>query len=559
MVTIGGTHLTIADIAAVAGGAKVQLSGDEKVRERVHRSRRIVQDALSNGQQIYGVTTLFGGMAGHRVSGELLSTLQSVALWQHKSTTGPRLPAKDVRATMLLRANSLMKGVSGIRLDVIERYAIFLNADACPHVYQRGSIGASGDLVPLSYIAGAIVGLNPAFKVDLNGEILDSHSALKQLGLRPIILEPKEGLALNNGTAACTAVAALCTRRAFDLAALTLAVHALLAQALLATSQSFHPFIHQQKPHPGQVWTAQEMTRLLEGSRFIRVEVAGVRTNRDGQLIQDRYSLRCLPQYFGPIIDALIRVSEQIEVEANSANDNPLIDPDTGEIYHNGNFLAQYTGIAMDQLRHHVGLMAKHLDVQIALLMSPEFNHGLAPSLAGNVHLGVNVGFKSLQIVGNALMPLISFHGQAIVDRYPTHAEQFNQNVNSQAMNAANLARESLDLMEHYLANALVLAVQAVELRAHASDGSYDATAFLSPATRNLYIAARTAALAPPSADRPLLHDDLDHFIQPMVEGVLAGMDGGGAIHQSLATVYASAAAQASFSAKLMKMHCRRS
>jgi phenylalanine ammonia-lyase len=545
MVTIGGNRrVRIADIAAVARGAKVEISGDDAIRERLQRSRRIIQDAVSNGQQVYGVTTLFGGMADHRVEREQLAELQIVALWQHKSTTGPRLCAEDVRAAMLLRVNSLMKGVSGIRLEIIERYATFLNAGACPHVYQRGSIGASGDLVPLSYIAGAVIGLDPAFRVDLDGETLDSHSALARLDLCPTTLDPKEGLALSNGTGACTGVAAMCVHRAFNLAALSLGIHALFAQALLATSQSFHPFVHEQKPHTGQIWTAREMAKLVDGSRFIRNETSGDRSHRGGQLIQDRYSLRCLPQYFGPIVDALIRVAEQIEVEANSANDNPLIDPDTGEIYHNGNFLAQYVGIAMDQLRHHLGLIAKHVDTQIALLMTPEFSNGLPPSLVGNVEGGINVGFKSLQIVGNALMPLISFYGQPIVDRYPTHAEQFNQNINSQAMNAANLARESLDLMEHYLANALVVAVQAVELRAYSATGSYDATALLSPATRDLYLAARTAALSSPSEDRPLLRDDLDGFIQPMVEGVLAGIVGGGAIHQPLVSLRASLTSQ---------------
>ena len=208
-------------------------------------------------------------------------------------------------------------------------------------------------------------------------------------------------------------------------------------------------------------------------------------------------------------------------MEANSATDNPLIDPCTREIYHNGNFLAQYTAVAMDQLRHHAGLVAKHLDAQIALLVSPEFNHGLAPSLVGNPCGGLNVGFKSSQIVGNSLMPLIAFYGQPIVDRYPTHAEQFNQNINSQAMNAANLARESMDLLEHYLANALLMAVQAVELRAAQMTGSYDATALLSPATRALYVGARTAARGAPTSAAPLLRDDMDGFIQPMVEGIL--------------------------------------
>ena len=176
----------------------------------------------------------------------------------------------------------------------------------------------------------------------------------------------------------------------------------------------------------------------------------------------------------------------------------------------------------MDLLRHQIGLIAKHMDAQIALLVSPEFSHGLPASLVGDPQGGLNVGFKSSQIVGNSLMPLITFYGQPIVDRYPTHAEQFNQNINSQAMNAANLARESLELLEHYLANALLMAVQAVELRAAQFSGSYDAEGLLSPATRALYRVARTAARGAPSGDSPLLRNDLDTFIQPMVEGLLS-------------------------------------
>jgi phenylalanine ammonia-lyase len=533
-ITICGSDLSIADIAAVSKGAKVTLSNNPIVLGRIRKSRQIIVDAVRDAQQIYGVTTLFGGMAGVHVKPEQLHNLQRVALWQHKNTTGPRLPATDVRAAMLLRANSLMKGVSGIRIEIIERYATFLNAGACPHVYQRGSIGASGDLIPLAYIGGSIVGLDPAFKVDLDGETLDSHSALARLGLQPIALDPKEGLALANGTGVCTGVAAVCVERAFDLLALSLGVHALFAQALLATSQSFHPFIHAQKPHPGQIWTALEMAALVDGSKLMRVETAGDRSGRKGQLIQDRYSLRCLPQYIGPIADAVSSVAGQIMIEANSANDNPLIDPETGEIYHTGNFLAQYTAVAMDQLRYSIGMLAKHIDTQIALLVTPEFSHGLAPSLVGNVDLGINVGLKSLQIVGNSLMPLIGFYGQSMADRYPTHAEQFNQNINSQAMNSANLARESLDLFQHYLANALIFGVQAVELRAHATAGAYDAGPCLSPATRGLYAAVRLAAHGEPQGNRPLVWDDLDGFIQDKVEGVLANISANGSILQSL-------------------------
>jgi len=539
-IKVSGQGLTISDIRAVALGERVELTDDPAVLDRVARSRAVVQDGVARGQQIYGVTTLFGAMADQQVGPDQLVALQNVALWQHKAVTGPRLAADDVRATLLLRANSLLRGVSGVRLEIIERYLTFLNAGAHPHVYQRGSIGASGDLVPLSYVAGAVLGLDDAFLVDVGGRTLGSHAALAQMELAPLALEPKEGLALNNGTGASTGVAANCCARALDLTALALGIHALCAQALRATDQSFHPFIHAEKPHPGQNWTARQMFRLLRGSRVIRNEQGGDRGARAGELIQDRYSLRCLPQFLGPVVDGLVNAASQVTVEANCANDNPLIDPDSGEVFHTGNFLAQYTAVAMDQLRYFVSLTAKHLDAQIALLMTPEFSHGLSPSLVGNREGGPNVGLKSLQVHGNQMMPLLEFYGQSIADRFPTHAEQFNQNINSQAMNSANLAREALDVLEHFLAVALVCAVQAVELRAGLAAGTYDARSILSPATASLYEAARTVALGPPDAGRPLQWNDMDEFIQPKVEGVLADIHARGSILDGVSEVRSS-------------------
>lgn len=534
-IIINGEDLRISDIRAVAQGEKVALTTDAAVLDRIARSRGVIQNNLARGEQVYGVTTLFGAMADQYVGLEKLIDVQRVALWQHKSTTGPRLPVEDVRAAMLLRANSLAKGASGIRQEIIERFVTFLNAGAHPQVYQRGSIGASGDLVPLSYIAASVVGLDPAFLVDFEGEALNCHTVLARLGLAPLPLEPKEGLALNNGTGACTGVAANSVSRALDLVALGLEIHALYAQAMVATDQSFAPYIHAMKPHPGQIWTAAEMRRLLDGSTVIRSEKAGNRSHRAGKLIQDRYGLRCLPQFIGPIVDALAVAARQIEVEANCANDNPLIDPDTAEIFHTGNFLAQYTGVAMDSLRYHIGLFAKHIDSQIALLITPEFSNGLSPSLVGNSAGDVNVGLKSLGVNGNQMMPLLSFYGQSIVDRFPTHAEQYNQNINSQAMNAANLAREALDVLEHFLAVALMMGVQAVELRAKLAADSYDARAILSGATAGLYVAAREAAFAAPQAERPLHWNDMDEFIQPKIEGMLASISSGGTIMQAIA------------------------
>lgn len=539
-VIIDGESLRVDDIRQVALGGKVELSMAQAVRQRLEASRNVIRSGVEKGEQIYGVTTLFGGMADQYVGPDQLEEVQRLALWQHKSTTGPRLPEADVRAAMLLRANSLMKGASGIRTEIIERFVTFLNAKAHPHVYQRGSIGASGDLVPLAYIAGAILGLDDSFLVDIDGETLGSHAALARLGLSPLTLEPKEGLALNNGTGACTGVAANAATRALDLLALTLGIHALFAQALISTDQSFHPFIHRMKPHSGQVWTADEMARLVRGSKVIRNEAAGDRAGRTGKLIQDRYSLRCLPQYLGPIVDGLVNAARQIQVEANCANDNPLIDPESGEIFHTGNFLAQYTGVAMDQTRYFLGLLAKHIDTQIALLMTPEFSYGLNPSLVGNMDSGTNVGLKSLQLGGNSMMPLISFYGQSIVDRFPTHAEQFNQNINSQAMNSANLARESLDVLEHYLTVALFCGVQAVELRSKLAADTYDARAILSPATAPLYEAARRAAAGEPDPARSMHWDDFDGFIQPRIEALLADVLARGATFDAVAEVRAS-------------------
>ena len=290
-----------------------------------------------------------------------------------------------------------------------------------------------------------------------------------------------------NGTAVMTGIAANCVHDARVLLALALGVHALAIQALRGSRESFHPFIHAHKPHPGQHWTAAHMRDLLSGSQLLRDEET-YRSQWHGQeLIQDRYSLRCLPQYLGPIVDGLTQIVQQIECEMNSATDNPLIDAEQEVNYHGGNFLGQYVGVAMDHLRYYLGLLAKHLDVQIALLVTPEFSNGLPPSLVGNPARKVNMGLKGLQLAGNSIMPLLTFFGNSLVDRFPTHAEQFNQNINSQGFGSANLTRQAIETFHHYIAIALLFGVQAVDLRTYGLVGHYDAQTCLSPATARLW------------------------------------------------------------------------
>lgn len=534
-VIVGNRNLTIDEVVSVARhGTQVYLTDQDDILQGIQASCDYISDAVESGKPIYGVTSGFGGMANIAIARECATLLQNNLMWYHKVGAGQRLPIADVRAAMLLRANSHLYGASGIRLELIKRMETFLNAGVTPHVYEFGSIGASGDLTPLAYITGALIGLDSCYTVDFKGEEIDAPTALRRLKLPPMQLLPKEGLAMMNGTSVMTAIAANCVYDSQTLLALAMGTHALVIQGLNGTNQSFHPFIHDHKPHPGQKWAASQMLDLLAGSQLIRDELNGEHDYRGQQPIQDRYSLRCLPQYMGPIADGLQQIAQQIEIEMNSVTDNPLIDVENQASYHGGNFLGQYVGMGMDHLRYYIGLLAKHLDVQIAYLVAPEFNNGLSPSLVGNSQRHVNMGLKGLQITGNSIMPLLTFYGNSIADRFPTHAEQFNQNINSQGFASASLTRRSIEIFQQYMAIALMFGVQAVDLRTYAIAGHYDASVSLSPATLPLYIALREVIEQPPSAERPYIWNDHEQALDQHIALISADIAGGGRIVEAV-------------------------
>jgi phenylalanine ammonia-lyase len=538
-VVLRGHGLTIADVVRVARfGVQVKLTDDETILQHVKAAHEYIIEAVRAGRLVYGVTTGFGGMAHTLIPPGEAGDLQENLIWFMRAEAGKRLAREDVRAAMVIRANSHLLGFSGLRLELIRRMVIFLNANVTPHLREFGSIGASGDLTPLACITGALIGLDPCFKVDFDGHETDAPDALKRLGLAPLKLDPKEGLAMINGTAMMSAVAANCIYDAGQLLALSMGAHALAIQALMGSNQSFHPFIHDHKPHAGQKWSAAQMLALLSGSKLIRDELQGRRERSRGELIQDRYSLRCLPQYMGPIVDGLNQIAKQVTVEINSATDNPLIDPAHSQDFHGGNFLGQYIGVAMDQLRYFIGLMAKHLDAQIALLAAPEFSNGLPPSLIGNRERKVNMGLKGLQISGNSIMPLLTFLGNSLVDRFPTHAEQFNQNINSQGLGSANLARQSLAAFQQYMAIALIFGVQAVDLRTYLVAGHYDARECLSSRTRLLYEAVREVTGEPPSAQKPYIRNDNEQPLSEHIRRIAADISGGGRIPHAVDEVF---------------------
>lgn len=517
-ISLTGKNLTLVELAAISlreCSLRIELSND--ARARVDRSAQAVQEAIQQGQVIYGVTTGFGGMATEAVPSEHATELQNNLLSFLAAGAGEPIDRRHVRGAMALRANVLLQGCSGIRYEVIERLFHFLNADAVPVVRELGSIGASGDLVPLATIARAITGVQNRAHVQFGDEIVDSQEALRRLELEPLELKAKEGLALANGTSFSASIAGNALFEAERLFALSMMVQAFMLRALDARLDPFEPFVHQQKPHPGQVWVASIVKRLLEKG--------AVASEYDSSLVQDRYALRCLPQYLGSVAEGLRRIRQVIEIEMNGVSDNPLIDPESCKFYQSGNFLGQYAGIAMDDLRKYIGLTAKHLDVQIASLVTPEFSGGLPSSLRGNDELPYNMGLKGLQITGNSIMPMLTYLGNPLVDHFPTHAEQFNQNVNGLSWGASNLAWKSVEMFRQYLAISLIFGVQSLDLRAKQSLGHFDGRQLIGDELGRLYATTYEILQCEPGEKQPFLFNDSDRWLEQDIAELVRSWD----------------------------------
>ncbi|MDF1849733.1 MAG: aromatic amino acid ammonia-lyase [Verrucomicrobiales bacterium] len=524
---LSGQTLSVSEVYSVAaGGRRVTLTADPDTLARLQDAQNLVDEAVENQWKVYGLTTGFGSLANQEVPSDLANASQENLLSFLSCGAGTPINGIHVRAAMLLRANMLLHGASGVRIELIERYLYFLNHGVTPIVKELGSIGASGDLVPLATIARAITGQAASCQVEADGRHLDRDDALVEMGLPPLELRPKEALAMINGTTFSSAIAANCVSASRTYLGLSLAAHAMMIRSLLGHQDPFDPFVHECKPHPGQIWTAKTMRSLL-GIDEAQNEKADV---DDRNHLQDRYSLRCLPQYFGPLVEGILRVQRTIETEMNSVTDNPLIDVRAGRFLQSGNFLGQYVGMAMDDLRRCLGLLAKHLDVQIAHLVSPEFNHGLPASLVGNQESPINMGLKGLQITGNSIMPMLTYLGNPHVEHFPTHAEQYNQNINGLSWGAANLASQSVDLYANYLPIALIFGVQGADLRSFATDRHYDGRALLSPLISRVYEVVYEAAGREPGKDRPLLFNDQDFPLENLVETLKRDLTEGGSL-----------------------------
>jgi phenylalanine ammonia-lyase len=471
VVKLSGSELTIANVVEIARwNRRVELSQAPEVRRRILASRQLLEDKLRRGEIIYGVNTGLGGNVRFILPAADLAKHQQNIFRFLICGSGDPLPEEAVRASMLLRANALAKGYSAVRVLVIERLIELLNRGITPIVPIYGSVGASGDLIPSAYIGRALLGEGD---VRFMGETIPADTVLAFAGLRPLALEPKEGLALINGTTVMTGVAALQLDDGAYLSRLILAACALALEAMKGNDDPFREAVQAVKNHPGQTEAAAFCRRLIEGSGYVR-SLDSIRARvresfhgnhsieRSDEAIQQPYSLRCVPQGIGPIIEGVRIHQLVIERELNSANDNPLLDPADGRVYHTGNFYGGHVARALDSWKIDLATMGNWLHALIAMLVDERFNNGLPPNLAP--HPGLFSGFKGMQLCLTSLVcALRQLANPSMIHTLPT--EQYNQDMVSLGMHAALTTMQMTAILRDATAIALIALCQAIDLR----------------------------------------------------------------------------------------------
>jgi histidine ammonia-lyase len=409
-ITITPGAFSLADLRAIWGGAAVSL--DPAAWQAVDASAASIARILESGRTVYGVNTGFGLLAQTRIPRERLAELQRNLVLSHSCGLGPDLPAPVVRLTMAMKVAALARGHSGVRRVVIERLLQLLDADALPSIPAQGSVGASGDLAPLGHLSAALLGEG---HIEVKGERLDAGEALQTLGIEPLELGPKEGIALLNGTQVSAALAldALFTgERVFASALLT---GALSVDAYKGTDAAFDPRLHVLRGQPGQIEVAAIVRHLLEGSE-IRASHA------ECDKVQDPYSFRCQPQVMGACLDVMRNTARTLEIEASAVTDNPLVFADTDEAVSGGNFHAEPVGFAADMLAMALCEVGSMSERRTAVLIDPKMS-GLPPFLVEDS--GVNSGFMIPQVTAAALVSENkSLAFPATVDSIPTSAGQ---------------------------------------------------------------------------------------------------------------------------------------
>ena len=453
-VIFDGSPLCIEDICALARRERrAVLSADASFRARIQRGADFVARLLAEDGVIYGVTTGYGDSCTVVIPPALVAELPQHLYTYHGCGTGALLTPEQVRAVLATRLASLSQGMSGVSLELLEQIAALIEHDILPLIPSEGSVGASGDLTPLSYVAAVLCG---GREVWMQGERMPAAQALAKAGLTPLKLRPKEGLAIMNGTAVMTALACLAWERAEMLSRLSTRLTACNVIASAGNAHHFDGALFAAKPHAGQQLAAARL----------RADLASDAPPRNEQRLQDRYSLRCAPHVIGVLEDALPFLRSLIENELNSANDNPLIDAENERVLHGGHFYGGHIALAMDTLKTAVANVADLLDRQLALLVDTRFNHGLPSNLSGATgeRAAINHGLKALQISVSA------WTAEALKQTMPASVfsrstECHNQDKVSMGTIAARDCLRVLELSEQVIAAMLIAARQGLALR----------------------------------------------------------------------------------------------
>jgi histidine ammonia-lyase len=455
-IEIDGDTLTLEAIERVATDPGVPVRLAPGARERILRSRAVVERAIERGDVVYGLTTGFGRLAETIIDRSRLEELQLNLIRSHACGVGAPVSREETRAITLLRANVLAKGFSGVRPDVVERLLDLLNHGVHPVIPEQGSVGASGDLAPLSHLALVLLGEGEA---EHRGAVLTGAEALRRAGLEPLRLQAKEGLALNNGTQFMAGLGALLLRGAERVVETAETAGAMTLEGLRGTPDAFHEAIMQARPHAGQARSAARLRALLEDSEIRE-------SHRHGDpRVQDAYSLRCMPQVHGAARGALAYVRQVLETECNSATDNPLIFPDLGPegtVISGGNFHGQPIAQVLDLLAMALTDLASISERRTERLVNPDLSGDLPAFLTRDP--GVCSGFMIAQITAAALVSENrALCHPASVDSIPTGANR--EDHVSMGAHAAVRTRRVLRNTERVLAIELLCAAQALEFR----------------------------------------------------------------------------------------------
>ena len=476
MKTINGNELTIEDVCDVAyKNEEVALPSDKAFWERLKKSRKFLEDYIATGVPTYGVTTDFGDSCHNQISVEKAGELQRTICAYHGIGLGPKFDRETGRAVVLARLNGNVKGGhSAIRPELAKMMLTLLNKDIIPVIPQLGSVGASGDLTPLSYLAAVIMGQRDVY---YKGKIVPTSEAFKAEGIEPLPIEAKEGLALMNGTSVMTAVASLAWKKAQRLANISDFLTAVTSEITRGKDTPFITKVSQLKNHRGQMESAVYVHNIIVESKrvwkyedFLKNKIEKL----DGKgfvaqqnKIQDRYSIRCAPQITGVYRDTLRFAREMITEELNSANDNPLVDIDVGQLYNTGNFYGGHICAACDYMRTALANIADLSDKQAEIIIDGKFN-GLTENLipftpADHPRAGLRLGFKAAQITISAIRGEVATYCFPVsLTSAPTEA--LNQDKVSMGTISARKLAEQIELVFLQFATHLLAAMQAVDL-----------------------------------------------------------------------------------------------